>query len=346
MAQELTLPKAPSLVTIAITAAAEIQRASKKAREFSGLIGFAPTECEEIALAVTELASNLTKHAGGGEIRLLVIEGDGRVGIQIESEDNGPGISDVERAVTDGYSTAGSLGTGLGTVNRLMDELEFRPRAHRAGLHIVCQRWLRPNLKNFRLRSLEFGAATRAYRMLPENGDAIILRQWEGHALTGVIDGLGHGHFAKKAAQTARQYIEQHFDQPLASLFRGAGRTCRATRGVVMALARFDIARETLAVANVGNVEVRLIGGPERPNLVVRRGILGLNAPNPVLTEHPWTSSSILIVHSDGLRTHWHWDEFQGLAHEPPGMIALQLLRKLGKIDDDATVVVAKGVKP
>lgn len=310
------------------------------------MIGFAPVECEEIGLAVTELASNLTKHAGGGEIRLLAIEADSRVGIQIESEDNGPGISDVERAVTDGYSTAGSLGAGLGTVNRLMDELEFRARPHSAGLHVVCQRWLRSRVKNFPVRWLEFGAATRACRMLPENGDAIILRQWEGHALTGVIDGLGHGQFAKKASQAARQYIEQHFDQPLTSLFRGVGRTCRATRGVVMALARFDFARQTLAVASIGNVEVRLIGGTERPGFVVRRGVLGLNAPDPVVTEHPWTSTSILIVHSDGLRAHWQGDEFQNLAREAPGIIALQLLRKFGKTEDDATVVVAKGAKP
>lgn len=341
MAEKLTVPKPTSPLTVEVTAAVEVHRARDLAKNFSSGLGFSPAECEEIALVVCELASNLIKHARGGRISLNSIEAERGVGIQIESEDNGPGICDVERALTDGYSTTDSLGTGLGTVNRLMDELEFRAHPHREGLHVICQRWRRPSINRFKVRELEFGAATRSYRMLPENGDAIILRQWDGHALTGVIDGLGHGPFAKKAAQAARQYIEQHFDQPLMSLFRGVDRTCRATRGVVMALARFDLDQQKLAIASVGNVEVRLMGS-NRSSVIVRRGILGLNAPAPVIAEHPWTSSSILVVHSDGLQAHWQWEGFRDLMREDPGVIALQILRKLGRMDDDATVVVAK----
>ena len=90
-------------------------------------------------------------------------------------------------------------------------------------------------------RRLEFGAATRSYRLLPENGDAFIIQQWEGHALGGLIDGLGHGELAQKAAQTARHYVEHHFDQPLANIFLGVGRACRATRGVVMTLSLLNL---------------------------------------------------------------------------------------------------------
>lgn len=344
MAEKLTMPKVTAPLVVEVTAAAEVHRASDCARDFSSGLGFSSAESEEIALVVTELASNLIKHARGGRITVKSIKEETRIGIQIESEDNGPGIPDVERALTDGYSTTGSLGTGLGTVNRLVDELEFRAHPHPPGLHVICQRWLRPSTKRFKVRELEFGAATRSCRMLPDNGDAIILRQWDGHALTGVIDGLGHGQFAKKAAQTARQYIEQHFDQPLAALFRGVGRTCRATRGVVMALVRFNLDEQKLAVASVGNVEVRLIGN-EHPNIVVRRGILGLNAPAPVITEHSWTPSSALVVHSDGLQPHWRWDDFRDAIREDPGVIALQMLRKFGRMEDDATVVVAKSAK-
>lgn len=308
-------------------------------KEFAKKIGFSEIENEEIALAGTELASNLVKHAGGGAIKMSVLQSGDRLGIEIESEDTGPGIPDIELAVTDGYSTAGTLGTGLGTVNRLMDHLDFHPKPQ-AGLRIVCHRWIRP-LPTMSFKWLEFGAATRACRLLPENGDTIIMKQWEGSALVGIIDGLGHGRFAQKASQTARQYVEQHFDQSLENLFRGVGRACRATRGVVMALCRFDLARQTVSIASVGNVEMRLIGC-DHARLVVRRGVLGLNAPNPVVSENPWTSSNILIVHSDGLRTRWQWDEFKDVAQERPSVIARDLLNKLGKMEDDATVVVVK----
>ncbi|WP_042725659.1 ATP-binding SpoIIE family protein phosphatase [Chthoniobacter flavus] len=321
---------------------AEIKRATDAARRLAASLGFGSQDCDEIVLAVTELATNLTKHTRGGTITLRAT--DGRAGIQVESEDRGPGILDVEQALTDGYSTAGSLGTGLGTVNRLMHELEFYSLSP-TGTRIVCQRWLRAKNATPFVRWLEFGAATRAYRRQPENGDTFFIRQWEGGALAGVIDGLGHGPFAQRAAQCARRYLDQHFDQSLENLFRGAGRACSATRGVVMALARFNAAQHTVATASVGNIETRLIGGADR-NVPVRRGVVGLNAPNPVVAEHPWTPESILIMHSDGLRTQWAWEEFRHVATSAPGIIAQRLLTDLGKIDDDATVLVARTAKP
>src|SRR5262249_30546222 len=142
--------------------------------------------------------------------------------------------------------------------------------------------------------------------------------------------------------QTARQYIEQHFDLNLDKLFLGAGRACQGTRGVVMALARFDLERHFIAVASVGNVETRVMNIPERWNVAVRRGIVGLNAPDPVTTEHPWTAESILVMHSDGLSARWDWNQFRHLKDEAPETIARRLLAELGKNDDDATVIVAR----
>jgi serine/threonine protein phosphatase PrpC len=193
---------------------------------------------------------------------------------------------------------------------------------------------------------MDFGVATRAYHLMPENGDAFMVKQWEGGALAGVIDGLGHGQFAQRASHAARHYLEQHFDQPLDSLFRGVERACRATRGVVMALARFDLANQKVTLGNVGNIEVRLIGNAERFSPIVRRGIIGANAPKPVLSEHPWTASDLLIMHSDGLRPHWTWDRFPNLIQEAPSIIASRLLAAFGKIEDDATVIVAKRATP
>lgn len=258
MAHDLTTEAPAGSVQVEVARPAEIKRATDAARRLAALLGFGSQDCDEIVLAVTELATNLTKHTTGGKITLHAIEG--RPGIQVESEDYGPGIPDVEQAMADGFSTAGSLGTGLGTVNRLMHELEFYSLSP-TGTRIVCQRWLRSKETTPFVHWLEFGAATRAYRRQAENGDAFFIRHWEGGALGGVIDGLGHGPFAQRAAQCARKYLDQHFDQSLENLFRGVGRTCSATRGVVMALARFDAARKTVATASVGNIETRLIGG-------------------------------------------------------------------------------------
>jgi len=332
------------VVRISIESPADTQRAAQCARDLAASIGFSTLECEEIVVATTELASNLIRHAGGGSLALLAANAAGRAGICIESQDSGPGIVDIEQALTDGYSTAGSLGVGLGAVNRLMDELELRSVDPR-GAHIVCHRWLRSASGPTPAPWIEFGAATRALRNQRENGDAFLVRRWAGNALTAVIDGLGHGQFAQRAALTARQYVEQHFDRPLLDLFRGAGRTCKATRGVVMALARFDDgARGSVTVASVGNISVRVFGEGAPITVLARRGVVGLSSLSPLTTVCPWAPGSILIMHSDGLHSRWSWQDFPDLAQQPSDRIARRLLSALGKPEDDATVLVARGI--
>lgn len=330
--------KSPEPVTIEVGWTADVRMAADRARGFASSLGFAATECEEIALVVTELASNLVRHAFRGTIGLSAIDTGGHLGIQIESKDRGPGISETERAITDGYSTAGGPGLGLGTVNRLMDVLHITSGV---GLHVVSQRWRRTQT-TFQPQELVFGVATRAFGLMPHNGDAFVIKQWHRYALAGVIDGLGHGELAQRASRVARQYVEQHFDQPLENIFCGAARACRATRGVVMALARFDLERHKFTIANIGNIEVKLLGGSEPFNPVVRRGIIGLNAPNPVCTDHAWNSKCVLIMHSDGLRAPPHWRESADFTYEPPSLVAQRLLNEFAKKEDDATVIVAR----
>src|SRR5690348_16535430 len=93
-------------VTVGVLHLADVARAQTSARQYAAKIGFSVQDSEEIALAVTELASNLVRHAGGGTIRLTSLASGERQGMQIESEDHGPGIGDTELALTDGYSTA------------------------------------------------------------------------------------------------------------------------------------------------------------------------------------------------------------------------------------------------
>ena len=324
---------------------ADANRVGRKARQLARSIGFAAVECDEIALAATELASNLVRHAGGGELILEPLSSCGRLGIQIVSEDRGPGFADTERALTDGFSTAGGLGHGLGTIHRFMDVLETFPRAG-GGAQVVCERWLRPVTGRQHSSRLEFGVATRSYRFQPENGDAFVIQQWEARALAGVIDGLGHGQFARRASHAAKDYLDRHFDQPLEALFRGVSRACRATRGVVMALARFELDCGQVQLASVGNVETHLLGSPRASRIVVRRGVVGMSDnPAPVATSHPWTGCSLLILHSDGIQTHWLRSEIESLKDAAPSLTANQLLERYSRRDDDATIIVARNAR-
>ena len=329
--------------TIEVAYSSDASLASREARLAAASIGFDETPSEEIALVVTELASNLVRHASGGRLIFTSIANGDRSGIQIESVDSGPGIIDVEQAIADGFSTVDSLGYGLGTVSRLMDELDIVSNHQKGGTHITCRRWIRELDPTAGSCPLEFGVATRPHpRMQGINGDTFVIKKWNGTALVGVIDGLGHGQWAQRAAQTARRYIESHFDQSLKDIFLGVARMCRSTRGVVMALAQFDWKHQKLSFASIGNIEVRVFGAPEPLKFIIRRGIIGLNAPGPVVTEHDWHQNSIMVLHSDGIKTHWKGVDIPELERESATVIAHTLLRKFARDEDDATVVVVR----
>ena len=337
--------QSPPPQTIDVLHSSNVGAARRAARALAESLGFDSAACDEIALAMTELATNLIKHAGGGRLTLTPLADGGRIGLEIESRDSGPGIADVEQALGDRFSTAGTRGTGLGAVNRLMDDLDITSERGR-GTRIACRKWVRRHPGRIRLCPLAFGVATRPRQRGADNGDAFVVKQWAESALVGIMDGLGHGQFAHCAAQAARQYVESHFDRPLDQIFRGTARACRATRGVVMALARFDWGQGRLTFASVGNIEVRVFPGSTPFPFSIRRGVIGLNAPNALVTEHRWPPDHLLVLHSDGLRTHWGWEDFPGVADQPASALAQEFLRVLAKEEDDATVIVVKSVMP
>lgn len=321
--------------------------AQQSARSIALKLGFADDASEEIALVVAELASNLVKHAGRGALTFRKVRNGERIGIEVKSRDIGPGISNIEKSITDGCTTAGSLGYGLGTVNRLMDEMEVQSPPG-AGTQILCRRWLRPRTDMLLPHVWDVGVATRARRCAAENGDAFVIRESQAALLVGLIDGLGHGEPAQKAALAAQTYVQKHFDQPLDKIFAGASRACSATRGVVMALARFP-SNTHLSFASVGNIEARVSGSCRVP-FPVHRGILGAGetcVETPVkLEEFDWNPETVLVLHTDGLRSRWNWNDFSGIERQPAQDIAAKLLRELASENDDATVLCVKSVAP
>jgi serine/threonine-protein kinase RsbT len=103
-------------------------------------MGLDRTEVESVALATTELATNLLKYARHGNITLIPLKPiSGAAGIEVVSGDEGPGIPDVAAAMQNGHSTGGGLGGGLPGVNRLMDEMEITTGP--SGTRIVARKW-------------------------------------------------------------------------------------------------------------------------------------------------------------------------------------------------------------
>jgi len=318
--------------------------AQQSVRRMARTLGFAREATDEIALVVAELASSIVKHAGRGAITFRPLQNGERAGIEVEAQDQGPGIADVQASIRDGYSTSGTLGCGLSTVNRLMDELEVSS-APGSGVHVVCRRWVGPANKTPTATLWDVGVVTRSKHSAPDNGDAFVIKQWNSELLVAVIDGLGHGEQAQKAALVAQQYVQDHYDQPLDQVFAGTSRACRATRGVVMALASFP-SRTQLTLASLGNVEARAHCGRELISFHVQRGIVGTQSAPVSVQQFAWSPRAVLVLHTDGVRTQWQWDDFPGFEKEPAQMLASKFMRRLADDNDDATVLVVKNEMP
>ena len=310
-------------------------------REMATSQGFPPEALDELDLVARELANNLLHHAGEGVITAYGIEAHGRRGVEVISLDAGPGFTDSEAAIADGVSSRRSLGCGLGAVDRLMHELEIGPGDHGRGARVVARRWLDPRPLISGPAPIEIGIASRPHPGMDVNGDAFVVCKRHDGVLTGIIDGLGHGTFAHRASTTARRYIEGHAESSLEDLFRGVARQCRATRGVVMSVLRFEWPPLGFDFAGIGNVELRMRLKTDS-GAVLRRGILGVQAPRPLITHHRWTAGQIAVLFSDGLTSRWHWEDFADLDTQTAERSAHALLDHLARDHDDATVMVIK----
>ena len=127
---------------VAIDSDHDIVTARQRGRALAEQIGFSNSNLTLIATAISELARNILLYAKNGEVRLGIVEENGRQGLAVVASDHGPGIADVGRAMEVGYSTSGSLGLGLPGVRRLMDDFEIVSKMGR-GTTVSTRKWKR-----------------------------------------------------------------------------------------------------------------------------------------------------------------------------------------------------------
>ncbi|PYQ04852.1 MAG: ATP-binding protein [Acidobacteria bacterium] len=126
---------------VPISTSADIVTARQRGRALAAALGFSGSDLTLIATAISELARNIIEYATSGQIVLSPEAGNGRPGIVIVARDEGPGIPDVSRALSAGYSTGPGLGLGLPGVRRLMDDFEITSNAGR-GTTVSVRKWL------------------------------------------------------------------------------------------------------------------------------------------------------------------------------------------------------------
>jgi len=186
-----------------------------------------------------------------------------------------------------------------------------------------------------------WGAACRAKQNQSISGDIYVVREHaENRLLASVIDGLGGGQEAARAAQAAEQVIEKHVDWPLQDLVQRSHTALHATRGAVIGLLRLDQQGHRASYVGVGNIGVQVYSR-QTIKPISKNGILGFRLPALLELHYVYDPGDIFVLYSDGVSSRFALDG-QVDIRQPAQHIADQILAIYGKHTDDATVVVIK----
>jgi anti-sigma regulatory factor (Ser/Thr protein kinase) len=330
------------MIALAITESSQVAEARREATLIAQQNGFDGGDAGRVALVTTELATNLIKHGGGGEIIIGTFQDAEGGGVEVLALDRGPGMANVDACLADGYSSAGTRGNGLGAVVR---KSHFVDIASWPGLGTAVLARIKPGTPDAKRSAPQdaWGAVSIA---MP--GEAVCGDSWavagDGSTLF-VTDGLGHGQEAAEASVEAVRLFHRFNGHQVPTLLDYVHGGLRGTRGAAVSIARFDPAAHRLTFAGVGNVAGVLAVNGELKRMVSMPGTAGHNARKIRSFEYPF-ETGLVILHSDGLSTSWTLARYPNLQALHPTLIAAVLYRDYGRRRDDATVLVGKWVAP
>jgi anti-sigma regulatory factor (Ser/Thr protein kinase) len=330
------------MIAVAINDASQVAEARREATAIAEQNGFNGADAGRAALVTTELATNLIKHGGGGEILLGAYQDSDGGGVEVLALDRGRGMANVEACLRDGYSSAGTAGNGLGAVIR---QSHFVDVASWQGVGTaVLSRIAAGQPKPERVASHSgWGAVSIA---MP--GEAVCGDSWtvsdNGNVQTlFVADGLGHGQDAAEASVEAVRLFHRLNGHQVPTLLDYVHGGLRSTRGAAVSIARFDPAARRLTFAGVGNVAGVIAANGNLKRMVSMPGTAGHIARKIQSFEYPF-DGGLVILHSDGLTTSWTLARYPNLHTFHPTLVAAILYRDFARRRDDATVLVGKWV--
>jgi signal transduction histidine kinase len=294
---------------------------------------FPAARADELALAVTEAASSLHKHAAEGALWLGVNRDGDPPGIDLVTIDAGPGLPDVTAAMRDGHSTAGTPGIGLGVIQRLADSCALYSRPGR-GTALAAR---------FRLPGATSPAAARwSGPIRPVDGETECGDAYAADAITAVMcGGLGRGPLAAAAAAAGvAAFLDDPSGDPAALLERVHRRMAAPAAGPSASSGSGTAARAFPAWATS-----RPRSSPRaRKSMTSIPGIAGHQARTIRAFDYELPPGAAVVLHSDGISARWEAAARPGLETRDPLLSAAVLLAEAGIHRDDAGILVLKAM--
>ncbi|MCE7080741.1 SpoIIE family protein phosphatase [Streptomyces sp. ST2-7A] len=309
-----------------------VQHAGSVARKTALSLGWTDALSEQAAVIAGELAGNLVKHASRGVVYIQPLPpGDA---MEVVAVDRGPGMADLALCMTDGYSTAGTLGGGLGAVRRIAHEFTIRSE------------WGTGTAVSARLSAghrpagdPELGAICLPAEGERVGGDAWRVDETDGVRTLVLVDALGHGETAAEVARAAVRVHRRDPYRPLPEVLTALNKGLRHTRGAAVAVLRTRPGRAEWC--GVGNIRCRVVSPDGTITSVASGppGIVGWNMPRPVVRRVDPPRGSTVVLHSDGIDERWTRTPSPFLLRLPPPLLAAALTHAHRIARDDSTVL-------
>ncbi|GHH40793.1 ATP-binding SpoIIE family protein phosphatase [Lentzea cavernae] len=319
---------------------AQVGRIRRTATALAEKLGFEAARTAEIGLAVTEIGTNLHKHAKQGVVLIRSVRGEHDAAVEVVAIDRGPGIADMALAWQDGQSTTGTLGVGLGAIARLSTSCSMTSRPG-LGTSLVAR--FAPRID----WAPEWGEESAAGVTRPISGedvcgDAYAFCRTADRVALMMCDGSGHGPLAASASDAAvRLFREQPFLPPDQQVER-LHKALRGTRGGAVAVAAIDLVTRKIRYSGLGNIAAAVLADGRKHGMISVPGVAGHQARTIRTFDYALPERAVVVMHSDGLTERWGVDHGSDLAVDEPVLIAATLLREAGVRNDDACVLVAR----
>lgn len=303
---------------------------------------FGETDTGKIDIIVSEITSNLIKHAGEGELLYRITTMDGVPAFEILCIDRGPGISDVPNALRDGTSTTKTMGSGLGAMSRLSNLFQIMSIRNWGTIlysRVGADKAVEPKT------SFDLEVKALCIPKLHEEacGDGYRVVQNKSHVKILFGDGLGHGKHAQEAMDTAGDLFSECDEMDPVDIIRVIHEEVRRTRGLVASVAVLDKRSNMWSICGVGNINTRLYTGVEYRNYMAYNGTLGLNIPKSMKsTVIPVERNQHLIMCSDGVTTRWSINQFASIFKYDAIIIAGAIFKDFDRGTDDSSTLIAK----
>ena len=305
---------------------------------------FSETQAAEIDIIVSEISSNIVKHAGSGELLFRVRDVDDLTStFEVVSIDNGPGIADTVRMLRDGVSTTHTLGHGLGSINRLSDTAQLYSQPGWGTIFYALVRTRKKKNTPMPVYSPDVRALCINKPRELVCGDGYRVKRQGSETTIFLGDGLGHGARAKEAVDCAGEFFMGSAETDPVEIIRQMHVAIRKTRGLVGTVATCNTKTQAWRLCGVGNIFTKMYTGMEGKNYMPYNGTIGLNLPTTMSSSSfPVENNQHLIMCTDGIQTRWDLNKYPAILKYDNIILAAAIYKDYSRGNDDASVVIAK----